>query len=94
MKKQPEPSSIRTLRDAYKVRGFRVLAQLDGYDREPLALALTLVRRAKKTCAAAAEKFAEASMTNAGVGRAIFVAGIVKSISISKCAASHAQPAA
>jgi hypothetical protein len=94
MKKQPEPAPIKTLRDAYKVRGFRVLAQLDSYDVEPPALALTLSRRAKKPCAAAAGKFAEASMTNAGGGRAIFGAGIAKSISISKCAASHAKPAA
>jgi hypothetical protein len=94
MKKQPEPTAIKTLRDTYKVRGFRVLAKLDSYELEPPALALTLVRRAKKPCAAAAAKFAEASMTNAGGGCAIFVAGIVKSISISKCAASHAKPAA
>jgi len=28
MKKQPEATPIKTLRDAYKVRGFRVLAKL------------------------------------------------------------------
>ena len=49
MKKQPEPTPIKTLRDAYKVRGFRVLATLDSYDIEPPALVLTLNRRAKKT---------------------------------------------
>ena len=94
MKKQPEATPIKTLRDAYKVRGFRVLAKLDSYDLEPPVLVLTLNRRAKKPCAAAAGKFAEASMTNAGGGRAIFVAGITKSISISNCVASHAKPAA
>jgi hypothetical protein len=94
MKKQPEPTPIKTLRDAYKVRGFRVLARLDSYELEPPALALTLVRRAKKPCAAAAGKFAEASMTNVGGARAIFGAGIARFISISRCAASHARPAA
>jgi hypothetical protein len=94
MKKQPEATPIKTLRDAYKVRGFRVLAKLDSYEPEPRALVLTLDRRAKKPCAAAVGKFAEASMTNAGGGRAIFAAEIAKSISISRCAASHAKPAA
>ncbi len=94
MKKQPEATPMKTLRDAYKVRGFRVLAKLDSYELEPRALVLTLDRRAKKPCAAAVGKFAEASMTNAGGGRAIFAAEIAKSISISRCAASHAKPAA
>jgi hypothetical protein len=94
MKKQPEATPIKTLRDAYKVRGFRVLAKLDSYELEPPALVLTLDRRAKKPCAAAVGKFAEASMTNAGGGRGIWVAGIVKFISISRCAGSHAKRAA
>jgi hypothetical protein len=94
MKKQPEATPIKTLRDAYKVRGFRMLAKLDSYELEPPALVLTLDRRAKKPCAAAVGKFAEASMTNTGGGRAIFAAEIAKSISISRCAASHAKPAA
>ena len=36
MKKQPEATPIKTLRDAYKVRGFRVLAKLDSYNVELL----------------------------------------------------------
>jgi hypothetical protein len=48
MKKQSEATPVKSLRDAYKVRGFRVLATLDSYDIEPPALALTLSRRAKK----------------------------------------------
>ena len=75
MKKQPEATPIKTLRDAYKVRGFRVLAKLDSYELEPPALVLTLDRRAKKPCAAAVGKFAEASMTNAGGGRGIWLRG-------------------
>ena len=94
MKKQPEATPIKTLRDAYKVRGFRVLAKLDSYELEPPALVLTLDRRAKKPCAAAVGKFAEASMTNAGGGRGIFAAEIAKSISISRCAGLHAKRAA
>ena len=62
MKKQRETTPIKTLRDAYKVRGFRVLAKLDSYDLEPPVLVVALNRRAKKRCAAAAGKFAEASM--------------------------------
>ena len=50
-KKQRENSPIKTLRDAYKLRGFRVLAKPDGYDLEPPVLVLTLNRRAKKPCA-------------------------------------------
>lgn len=94
MKKQPEPTRIKTLRDAYKVRGFRVLATLDSYDLEPPVLVLTLSRRAKKPCAAAAGKFAAAVTTAAGGAHAISSAGIAKFMSILKCAASHAKPAA
>ena len=94
MKKQPEPTPIKTLRVAYKVRGFRVLATLDSYELDPPVLVLTLDRRAKKPCAAAAGKSAAAFTTAAGGARAISSVGIVKFISISKCAASHAKPAA
>ena len=94
MKKQPEPTPIKTLRDAYKVRGFRVLARLDSYELEPPALALTLVRRAKKPCAGAAGKFAAAFTTVVGGAHAISNAGIAKFMSTLKCAASHAKPAA
>jgi ribosomal protein S12 methylthiotransferase accessory factor YcaO len=72
MKKQRETTPIKTLRDAYKVRGFRVLAKLDSYDLEPPVLVVALNRRAKKRCAAAAGKFAEASMAHAGGGRATY----------------------
>jgi hypothetical protein len=94
MNRQPDPPPSKTLRDAYRVRGFRVLAKLDAYELEPPVVVLTLNRRAKKPCAAAAGEFAEASMTNAGGGRGIWVAGIVKFISISRCAGSHAKRAA
>ena len=94
MEKRPEPTPIKTLRDAYKVDGFRVLAHLDSYELEPPVVVLTLVRHAKKQSAAAAEKFAAASMTSVGVGCAILGAAIARSISISSYAASHAKPAA
>ena len=94
MKKQPEATPIKTLRDAYKVRGFRVLATLDSYELEPPVLVLTLDRHAKKPYAAAAGKFAAAFTTAAGGARAISNAGIAKFTSTSKCAASHAKPAA
>ncbi len=94
MKKQPETTPVKTLRDAYKVRGFRVLATLDSYELEPPVLVLTLNRRAKKQCAAAAGKFAAAFTTAAGGAHAISNAGIAKFMSTLKCAASHAKPAA
>ena len=94
MKKQSEPTPFKALRDAYRFRGFRVLAQLDSYDLEPPAVALTLNRRAKKPCAAAAGKRVARSMTSAGVARVILDAEIVRSISISRCAASLAKRAA
>jgi len=94
MKKQSEATPIKSPRDAYKVRGFHVLAQLDSYDIEPPALVLTLSRRAKKPCAAAAGKFAAAFTTAAGGAHAISSAGIAKFMSTLKCAASHAKPAA
>ena len=94
MEKQPETTPIKTLRDAYKVRGFRVLATLDSYEFEPPVLVLTFSRRAKKRCAAAVGKFAAAFTTAAGGAHAISNAGIAKFISTSKCAASPAKPAA
>jgi hypothetical protein len=94
MKKQPETTPVKTLRDAYKIRGFRVLATLDSYELEPPVLVLTLNRRAKKQCAAAAGEFAAAFTTAAGGAHAISNAGIAKFMSTLKCAASHAKPAA
>jgi len=55
MKKQPDKAPIKTLRDAYKVPGFHVRAQLDSYEHEPPAVVLTLDRRSKKLCAAVRE---------------------------------------
>jgi hypothetical protein len=94
MQNQPEESPIRGLRDAYQVAGFRVQAKLDSYDHEPPAFVLTLVRRSKKRCAAAAENPAAAATTIAGAARAILAAATEKSISIFKCAAFVAPPAA
>ena len=94
MNKQLEKSPIKTLRDAYKVSGFRVLAKIDSYECEPPALALTLDRRSKKQCAADAGRFAAAFTTNAGDGRAIFAAEIGRFISTFKCAAWRAKLAA
>jgi hypothetical protein len=87
MKKPPDKSPIKNLRDAYKVPGFRVRATLDSYEHEPPACVLTLDRRSKKACAAGAEKPAAAFTTNAGGACAISVAATAKFISISKCAA-------
>jgi len=91
MQNQPEESPVKNLRDAYKVEGFRLRAQLDSYDHEPPAFVLTLVRRSKKRCAAAAENRVAAATTRAGAVRAISAVAIGKSISISKCAASVAR---
>jgi transposase len=55
-----------------------VLATLDSYDLEPPVLVLTLSRRAKKLCAAAAGRFAAAFTTAAGGAHAISSAGIAK----------------
>jgi len=87
MKKPPEKAPIKNLRDAYKLPGFRVRAWLDSYEHEPPACVLTFDRRAKKACAADAEKPATAFTTNAGGGRAISVAATEKSISTFKYAA-------
>ena len=75
MKNPASRTPIPTLRDAYKVPGFRVRAKIDSYDLEPPAFVLTLDRRSKKQCAA-----------DAGSG-ATLDAGIERFISTSKCAA-------
>lgn len=88
MKKQPDKTPVESLRDAYKVSGFRVQARVDSYDElEHPAFVVTLVRRSKKRCAASAGRFAAAFTTNAGDGRAILDAAIGTSISIFRCAA-------
>ncbi len=87
MKKQTETTPVKSLRDAYKAPGFRVLANIDSYEHEPPAVVLTLDRRSKKRCAACAGSRAAAFTTNAGDARAISVAVTGKSISIFKCAA-------
>jgi hypothetical protein len=88
MKKQPDKTPIKSLRDAYKVSGFRVRSRIDSYDElEHPAFVVTLDRHSKKRCAAGAAKFAAAFTTNGGDGRAILDAAIGKSISIFPCAA-------
>ena len=88
MKKPPRPTSIPTLRNAYKVSGFRVRARIDSYDdlKHP-AFALTLDRRSKKQCAADVANFVVVGMDNAGGGCVTSVAVIAKSISTFRCAA-------
>jgi hypothetical protein len=95
MEKQPDDAAVKTLRDAYAVRGFRLRAAIDSYDElaHP-AFVLTLDRRAKKHCAAGAGSVAEAFTTAAGAGRATLDAATGTSILIFKRAASIAWPAA
>jgi hypothetical protein len=88
MKKQPNKTPIKNLRDAYKVSGFRVQARIDSYDElEHPAFVVTLDRRSKKRRAVGAGRFAAAFTTIAGDGRAILAAAIGKSISTFRCAA-------
>jgi hypothetical protein len=83
MKETPDGIPAATLRDAYKVEGFRVRARIDSYDElEHPAFVLTLDRRAKKRCATVAESFAGAGTTNAGGGHATLAAATGRSISI------------
>ena len=88
MKKQPDKSSIPTLRDAYRVRGFHVPARIDSYDelKHP-AFVVTLDRRSKKRFAAGAGKFVAAFTINAGGGLAILAAEAETFISIFTCTA-------
>ena len=95
MKNPLDRRTIPTLRDAYKVPGFRVRAKIDSYEEiKPAAFVITLDRRSKKRCAAGAESFVAACMTNAGDGRVILGAEAGKFISIFICAALHAGSAA
>ncbi len=88
MRKHPDETPNKSLRDAYKVSGFRVQARIDSDDElEHPAFVITLDRRSKKRFAAGAGRFAAAFTPNAGDGRAILDAAIGKSISIFTCAA-------
>ena len=92
MTAQPDDTPIKSLRDAYKVSGFRVRARIDNYDElDHRAFVVTLDRRSKKRCAAGAGRFAAAVTTNAGDERAILAAVIGKSISIFACTGSPAR---
>ena len=94
MKNHTDKTPIKRLRDAYRVRGFRVLARIESYEHEPPAVVITLVRRSKKLFVADVEKRAAADMTNAGDGRVILAAGGATFTSIFKCTGSIARPAA
>jgi hypothetical protein len=86
MRETPDVFPAATLRDAYKVKGFRVRARIDSYDDlEHPAFVLTQDRRTKKRCAAVAGSFAGAGTTNAGGGLATLAAATGRSISIFKC---------
>lgn len=85
---EPNPKPNSSLRDAYKVSGFRVRARIENYDdlKHP-AFVLTLDRRSKKRFAVAAASCVAVVMDNVGDGCATSVAGIEKFISIFQCAA-------
>ena len=88
MRKHPDKTANKSLRDAYKVSGFRVQARIDSCDElEHPAFVVTLDRRSKKRCAAGAGRFAAVTTTNVGDGRAILAAALGKSISTFRCAA-------
>lgn len=88
METQPKQAPNKSLRDAYKVSGFRVRARIDSYDElEHPVFVVTLDRRSKKRCAVDAGRSAAAFTTNAGAGRVILAAAIGRSISIFRCGA-------
>lgn len=94
MHNHTDKTPIKRLRDAYRVRGFRVLARIDSYEHEPPAVVITLDRRSKKPFAAAVGKRAAADMTNAGAVRVILAAEGATFTSIFRCTGSIAKPAA
>jgi hypothetical protein len=94
MKKQANHPLIKTLRDAYKVHGFRVRARIDSDEHAPPAFVITLERRTKKRGAAGAGKRAAVVPTNAGDGRAIVAVGRMTVLSTSSCAAWRVRRAA
>ncbi len=92
MKNPSLQKSTPTLRDAYKVSGFRVRAKIESYEEvTPPAFVLTLDRRSKKQCVVVAKKYAVADTINAGDGRVILDVVIEKSPSTFLCAASTAR---
>lgn len=86
MNASSDGSPAATLRDAYKVAGFRVRARIDAYDElaHP-AFVLTLDRRSKKRCARDAARRAAVVMASGGGESAISIAAIMKSIWTSRC---------
>jgi len=88
MKKRSRAAPAATLRDAYRVAGFRVLARIEFYDElEHPTFVLTLQRRSKKRNAADAARCVTAVTASGGDGRVIFRAVDGKSTSISPCIA-------
>jgi len=87
MKKLPAPS----LRDGYRIPGFRTCAQVKTHAADPMARVLTLVRRQKKQHAAAVAKSIVAFTTVAYVKLAISAAAIGASILSMSCAVSTAR---
>jgi hypothetical protein len=88
MKKRSRAAPAATLRDAYRVAGFWVLAQIESYDElEHPAFVLTLRRRSKKRNAADAARYVAAITASGGDGRAISRAVDGRSTSISPCIA-------
>jgi len=67
MKNQSDKSPPPTLRDAYRVRGFRAQARIDSYaELKYPAFVITLDRRSKKRSAAGVGRFVAAFTINAG----------------------------
>jgi hypothetical protein len=87
-------SSNQTLLAAYRVRGFRTQARVDGYEDNPRAFVITLARRQKKRRVAVAGRVIAAFMTGAGIAPAISIAATARFISTSSCAAWTAKGAA
>jgi hypothetical protein len=87
MEKQPSKTPIKSLRDAYKIDGFHVRADIDSYEHEPLAVVMTFDRRSKKQRVASVENHARESMTLAGGACEIWHVVIERFISIFRCAA-------
>ena len=88
MKNQPDKSSIPTLRDAYKVHGFRARGRIDSYDKLKYpAFIITLDRHSKKRSAAGAGRFVAAITIIAGGGLVISDVETEMFISTFLCAA-------
>lgn len=88
MTNQRDKSPVPTLRDAYKVRGFRMRAKIDSYDELKYpAFVITVDRRSKKRSAVGAGRFVVACTIVAGGALAISDAGTETYISTFPCAA-------